>query len=117
MKISHKINQILKQYNKNREPDIQKYRDFIHSLISLENNFFYPNKKEEKLYMYLGETDAHFIKNHIYNLTALEINKYNIKKAIGEQGVRYIIINELGYKFIEVDIKIDEAVLHNLRIE
>ena len=125
MKLSHVFYQLIKRYNKDSNPDIEAYREYLHDIISTENHFFPCENESSNLCVYMGETDKHFVHKKIYNLVDLgkkpiKINKYknfdfHIKKVIGECGLRYILLNYFDYHFIEIGNNIPEAVLHNAK--
>ena len=116
------MNNLIKQYDKNKflmnKQDIKECRKTLHELIKLynTNNSFYI--RDTILCLYKGVTDKYFIHGKIYSINILQYKrkqKHEIAWAMTENGIKYIILDKCGYKFIQIGNDIDEIAVYNSR--
>ena len=116
MKLEHTLRQLVKRYNKDKNPNTQQYRDYIHEVIRTYVNLYSPQEYGNRLCMYLGETDAQLNNKEVYGIFEIEYTlnpKYRIARTMTKYGTRYILLNELGYTFVPIANSIEEATLYN----
>ena len=116
MKLEHTLRKLVKRYNKDKNPNTQQYRDYIHEVIRTYVNLYNPQEYGNRLCMYLGETDAQLNNKEVYGIFEIEYTlnpKYRIARTMTKDGTRYILLNELGYTFVPIANSIEEATLYN----